>query len=389
MVARKLMMGCLCLVVAAGGFQACRAGEAAMAPPVPEVTCFTVGTEAVALNTECPGRTRAWQVAEIRPQVNGLIQKRLFEEGGDVRAGETMYLIDPAPYRVALQQAEAALALAQARVPAVRSRVERLQGLLKVDAVGHQELEDAQSALLQAQAQVQVAQSARDNARIQLDYTPLKSPISGRVGRSAVTVGAMVTAYQPQALAVVQQLDPMFVDVTQASAEILAMSRRLGQRHKTESRTVRLLLEDGTPYPLEGELKFRDVTVDPGTGAVTLRLVFPNPDHILLPGMYVRAIVAEGVQEQGMMVPQEGVTRNLRGKPVAWVLSETGTVEERMLTLDRAIGNRWLVLEGLQPGDHLIVEGLQRVRPGMKARMAAPAHDKQIPPDGTEHRQEN
>lgn len=341
--------------------------------PPPEVAVVAIQPERTLLTTELPGRTSAFLVAEVRPQVNGLIQKRLFTEGGTVRAGDLLYQIDPAPYQAAYDQALAALALAEANLPAARSRAERLKGLAAIRAVGEQDADDAAAALQQAEASVASAEAAAASARIQLSYTPLAAPISGRIGRSSVTVGALVAAYQPVPLAVIQQLDPMYVDVTQASTELLRLRRAfqsgLLAENGTQQHGVRLLLEDGTPYEHEGTLQFRDVTVDPTTGAVTLRAVFPNPDHELLPGMYVRAIVQEGLTEQAILVPQQGVTRDARGEPMAWVVGAEDRAEPRPLQLDRAIGDRWLVTSGLQPGERIIVEGLVRLRPGVAVRV--------------------
>jgi len=328
----------------------------------------TVQAERAVLTTELPGRTSAYLVAEIRPQVNGIIQQRSFVEGSDVTAGSLLYQIDPAPYQAAYEQARAALAMAEASLPALRSRTERLKGLVAIRAAGQQDYDEATAALQQAEASVAASRAAVESARINLSYTPLRAPISGRIGRSTVTVGALVSAYQPVPLAVIQQLDPIYVDVTQASADLLRLRRSLEsgrlQRGASLEGRVRLLLEDGTPYPLEGSLQFRDVTVDPTTGSFTVRMVFPNPDHLLLPGMFVRAVVEEGVNEQAILIPQQGVARDPKGNPVAWIVDAGSKVEQRALELDRAIADRWLVAKGLAPGDQLIVEGLQRVRPG-------------------------
>ncbi len=339
-----------------------------------EVSTVTVHAQRVLLTTELPGRTCAYLVAEIRPQVNGIIQKRVFEEGKDVREGSLLYQIDPAPYQAAYDQATATLAAAEANLPATRSRAERLAGLVEIHAVGQQDHDDAQAALLRAEASVALARAAVESARINLSYTPLKAPISGRIGRSAVTVGAMVTAYQPAALAVIQKLDPIYVDVTQASADLLRLRRGLESgKLKTSGsvRNVKLLLEDGTPYPHEGTLQFRDVTVDATTGSVILRMVFPNPDSTLLPGMFVRATVEEGVNEKAILAPQQGVSRDAKGNATALVVGKEGMVEERALELDRAIGDRWLVTGGLADGDQVIVEGLQRIRPGVAVKPVA------------------
>ena len=342
----------------------------------PEVGVATVARERAVLTSELPGRTSAFLVAEVRPQVSGIIQKRLFAEGGDVKAGEVLYQIDPAQYQAAFEQAEATLALAQANLPAARSRAQRFAELVKIHAVGQQDADDATAALGQAEASVTAAKAAAEAARINLAYTPIKAPISGRIGRSSVTVGALATAYQPVPLAVIQQLDPIYVDVTQATADVLRLQRALAsgtiKLDGETGRTAKLFLEDGTPYALEGKLQFRDVTVDPSTGSVTLRLVFPNPNHVLLPGMFVRAVVEEGVDEKAILVPQQGVTRDVRGNAVAWVVGQGEVVEQRSLTLGRAVADRWLVTDGLAAGDRVIVDGLQRVRPGQEVH-AVPA----------------
>lgn len=343
----------------------------AKAPPPPgptEVGVVTVRPERVVLTTELPGRTVAYLIAEVRPQVSGLIQKRAFEEGADVAAGALLYQIDPAPYQAAYDQAQAALAVAEANLPATRLLAERLKGLVEIRAVGQQEYDNAAAALLRAEAGVAAARAAADSARINLAYTPVKAPISGRIGRSSVTVGALVTAHQPVPLAVVQQLDPIYVDVMQSSSELLRLRRGLKSGDLTRNgaswNRARLVLEDGTPYPLDGKLEFRDVTVDPATGSVTLRMVFPNPDHVLLPGMYVRALVEEAASEAAILVPQQGVTRDVRGGALALVVGPDGKAEVRPLEVERAIGDRWLVTKGLAPGDRVIVDGLQKIRPG-------------------------
>ncbi len=333
-----------------------------------EVSTVTIHSERLVLKTELSGRTAPYLVAEVRPQVNGIIQKRLFEEGSQVRAGSLLYQIDPAPYQAAHNQAKAALAVAEANLPPARLREERLKGLVGIHAVGQQDYDEAAAALLRAEASVASARAAVESARINLGYTPLRAPISGRTGRSTVTVGALVTAYQPTALVVIQDLDPIYVDVTQASADLLSLRRglasgRLKRAGPVESK-VRLLLEDGTPYPREGTLQFRDVTVDPTTGSVTLRMVFPNPDATLLPGMFVRASVEEGVLEKALLAPQQGITRDPKGNASAMVVGATGKAEKRTIEADRAIGDRWLVTSGLSDGDQVIVEGLQKIQPG-------------------------
>jgi membrane fusion protein (multidrug efflux system) len=357
------------------------------------VGVVTLAPERLVLTTELPGRTAAYLVAEVRPQVSGLLLERSFEEGADVEAGQLLYRIDPTSYRAAVDRAEAALAMAEAALPAARARAERLRGLAELHAVGEQDLDDAEAALRTAEASVAASRAALESARIELSRTPIRAPISGRTGRSSVTVGALVTAYQPVPLVVIQQLDPIHVDVQQSSAELLRLRRAASggalKRDGESASRVRLLLEDGTPYPHEGTLQFQDVTVEPTTGSVTLRVVFPNPELDLLPGMFVRAVVEEGVDEQAILAPQQGIRRDPRGNAVALVLGPEGVVEERALRLGRALGDRWLVIAGLAAGDRLIVDGLQRVRAGMTARAvpldgsgAAPAAEEPAPVAG-------
>lgn len=366
---------------------ACSSNNRAVTSTEPEVATVTVNPEPVVLSTELPGRTSSYLVAEIRPQVSGVIQNRLFREGSNVTAGDLLYQIDPAPYKAAYNQAksalataEAELAIAQANLPASRLRAERLKGLAEIHAVGQQEYDDASAALQQAEATVQarkaaveVSRAAEESARINLSYTPIRAPISGRIGISNVTVGAMTTAYQATPFAVVQKLDPIYVDVVQANAQVLRLRQQLeaGRLKQNGQKKVKLILEDGTPYAKEGTLQFRDVTVDPTTGSVTLRMIFPNPDQVLLPGTFVRAVLEEGVSERALLVPQQGVTRDPKGNPIAWVVNKDGKVEQRALELDRAIGDKWLVANGLTAGDRVVVEGFQKARPGDRVRAVA------------------
>lgn len=365
-------------LLAAGG---CERRPAAAAPPgaaLPptEVVVATVTPQKVELTTELPGRTSAYLVAEIRPQVNGLIQKRLFTEGSDVKAGDVLYQIDPAPFQAALNTAEAALGRSQATLPSIRARVERYKGLLADKAVSQQDFDDATSALNQAEADIQYWKASAETARINLGYTKVTAPISGRIGRSTVTDGALVTAYQPIALATIQQLDPIYVDVPQSTAEMLRLNRRLQDgrldREAAGQNQVKLFLEDGSAYPEEGTLQFRDVTVDPTTGSSILRLIFPNPQRVLLPGMFVRAVVKEGIHAQAILVPQQAVSRDVKGNPMTLVVGAEDKVQPRPLTLDRALGDQWLVTSGLTAGDRVIIEGMQKVRPGVVVRVAAP-----------------
>ncbi|RPJ19046.1 MAG: efflux RND transporter periplasmic adaptor subunit [Desulfobacteraceae bacterium] len=341
-------------------------------PPVPEVATVTVQPQQIVLTTELPGRTSAYRVAEIRPQVQGLIQKRLFEEGSDVKLGQVLYEIDPAHFQAALDNAKAALGKAEANLPSIRLRVERYKELLPDKAVSQQEFDDAAAAEKQNQAEIEFWKAMVETARINLGYTRVTAPISGRIGKSSVTEGAIVTAYQPMALATIQQLDPIYVDVPQSTTELLRLKRRLEDGrlnpNGTDQKKANLILEAGRAYPLEGTLQFRDITVDPTTGSVTLRLVFPNPKGLLLPGMFVRVVVKEGVSEQAILVPQQAVSRDPKGNPIALIVDPGGKVQQRLLRLDRAIGDQWLVTSGLAESDHVIVEGLQKVRAGASVK---------------------
>jgi membrane fusion protein (multidrug efflux system) len=342
-------------------------------PVIPEVAIVTVNPERVLLTTELPGRTSAYLVAEIRPQVNGIIQKRLFDEGSEVRAGEVLYQIDPAPYQAVYNNAFAALARSEANLPPIRLKAERYRELIGVKAISQQDFDNAVAALKQAEADIEYSKATVESARINLAYTRITAPISGRIGKSNVTVGALATAYQGSPFAAIQKLDPIYVDATQSSANLLQLKRNIaaGQIKGTgpDQARVKLLLEDGTPYPMEGTLKFSEVTIDPSTGSFILRMVFPNPKHILLPGMYVRAIVQEGEVDRAILVPQQGVSRDPKGNPVALIVDGEGKVQQRMITVGRAIGDKWLVSEGLNPGDRLIVEGSQKVRPGASVKV--------------------
>ena len=339
----------------------------------PEVATVTVSTQQVVLTTELPGRTSAYRVAEIRPQVSGIIQKRLFTEGTDVKAGEVLYQIDPAPFQAALDNARGALGRAEANLPAVRLRFERYRDLLADKAVSQQDYDDATAAMKQVEADIQYWKATVESARINLGYTRVTTLISGRIGKSNVTEGALVTAHQPMALATIQQLDPIYVDVPQSTTETLLLRRRLEEgrlKHDGKNQNkVKLILEDGTIYPMEGTLQFRDVTVDPTTGSVVLRAVFPNPKRVLLPGMFVRAVVKEGVNKQAVLIPQQAVSRDPKGNPITLIVDAESKVQQRMLTLDRAIGDKWFVSSGVSPGDRVIVEGVQRVRPGASVKV--------------------
>ena len=359
----------VCLILSGCGRQ-----NTASGPPGPaEVSVVTVRPEKITTTTELSGRTSAFRVAEVRPQVNGIIQKRLFVEGSEVKAGQVLYQIDPAPFHAALDNAKAALGKAEANLPAIRSRSERFRELLAEKAVSQQDYDDANAALKQSQAEVQYWKATVETARINLGYTRLTAPISGRIGKSNVTEGALVTGHQPVALATIQHLDPIYVDLPQSTAELLRLQQRLADgrlnRDGKNQNRVRLILEDGTPYPLEGTLQFRDITVDPSTGSVILRVVAPNPKGVLLPGMFIRTVVQEGINTQAVLIPQQAVSRDPKGNPLTLIVDAESKVQVRPLVLDRAIGNRWLVASGLAPGDQVIVEGIQKVRPGAPVKV--------------------
>jgi membrane fusion protein (multidrug efflux system) len=389
----------------------CGQQSATGGPPAgpPEVAVVTIQPQRLVITTELTGRTAPHRVAEVRPQVSGLIQKRLFTEGADVAAGQTLYQIDPAPFRAALDNAEANLTVSRRNADRARAALqaglagvtrqratlemarinrERFEEVFKERAVSasqrdqavtehavalaalqaaEAQVENDRKAIAAAEAAIGQAEAALQTARINLGYTTITAPISGRIGRSAVTEGALVTGLQPLALATIQQLDPIYVDVPQSTAERLRLQRRLdgnGLAKGQARNSARLRLEDGTPYPHAGALQFRDVTVDPTTGSVILRIIFPNPQGLLLPGMFVRTVVEEGVNPGALLVPQQAVSRNPKGDPLTLIVDGEGKVQQRLLTLERAAGNAWVVSAGLVAGDRVIVEGTQRVRPG-------------------------
>ncbi|HBO6389233.1 TPA: multidrug efflux RND transporter periplasmic adaptor subunit MexA [Pseudomonas aeruginosa] len=346
------------LLVAISALSGCGKSEAPPPAQTPEVGIVTLEAQTVTLNTELPGRTNAFRIAEVRPQVNGIILKRLFKEGSDVKAGQQLYQIDPATYEADYQSAQANLASTQ-------EQAQRYKLLVADQAVSKQQYADANAAYLQSKAAV-------EQARINLRYTKVLSPISGRIGRSAVTEGALVTNGQANAMATVQQLDPIYVDVTQPSTALLRLRRELAsgqlERAGDNAAKVSLKLEDGSQYPLEGRLEFSEVSVDEGTGSVTIRAVFPNPNNELLPGMFVHAQLQEGVKQKAILAPQQGVTRDLKGQATALVVNAQNKVELRVIKADRVIGDKWLVTEGLNAGDKIITEGLQFVQPGVEGR---------------------
>jgi membrane fusion protein, multidrug efflux system len=336
------------------------------APPPGEVGIVTLKTEQVTLQAELAGRTTASLTSEVRPQVSGILKARTFEEGAKVKAGQMLYQIDSSMYRAQLDQATADLASARAQLESAKSRSERFAKLSEIEGVSKQEADDARATFQQATAAVAQKQAALQAARINIGYTAISAPISGRIGTSAVTVGALVTANQPQPLAVIRSLDPIYVDLTQSSEERLRLRAQLGAGTlKAGTAKVKLVLGDGSTYAHEGTLEFSEVAVDAATGTVTLRAQFPNPDDILLPGMYVRAVLDQAVAQDAILAPQQGVTHDAKGGAMAMVVGANATVEIRPLTADRAIGDRWLVTSGLKAGDKLIVEGLNKIGPGM------------------------
>ena len=346
-------------------------------PPTPQVGYVVVQAQRVALTTELAGRTSAHLVADVRPQVNGLIKSRAFTEGTNVKAGQLLYQIDPATYQAAYNSAQAALQKAQASLVSVRAKAQRYKELLDIQAVSQQDYDDALSSQQQGEADIANNKATLETDRINLGYTRVTAPISGRIGRSSVTAGALVTAAQTTALATVQQLDPIFVDVTQSTTDLLRLKRALAQgalvKSGKDAARVHLVLEDGSTYGHDGTLEFTDVTVDQTTGAVTLRAVFPNPKVDLLPGMYVRAVLEEGVDEQALLVPQPAVSRDNAGKPNVMVIGADDKLQLRPITTTRAIGDQWLVGEGLKAGERIVVDGGQKARPGTAVKPVAVA----------------
>jgi membrane fusion protein (multidrug efflux system) len=326
----------------------------------------------VTLTRELPGRVAAHRIAEVRARVSGIVLKRLFVEGSDVREGQLLFRIDPAPYQAALDSARAQLARAEASAASAKLQAERNAELVEAKAVSRQEYDDAVAARKVAEADVAAGHAAVQTASINLGYTAVTSPLSGRIGRAAVTEGAYAQQAQATLLATVQQLDPVYVDLTQSSAEVTRLRADLaaGRLRRTESGAarVKLVLEDGTEYGQVGTLQFSDVTVDQGTGSITLRAIFPNPRRELLPGMFVRARVEEAIDPTALLVPQAAVQRDARGGATVFVVDASDQVQSRVLEISRNIGNSWLVTGGVKPGDRVVVDGLQKIQPGLKVR---------------------
>jgi membrane fusion protein (multidrug efflux system) len=340
-------------------------------PPMP-VTVVKLTTSAVDLQRELPGLVSARMVAEVRPQVGGIVKRILFQEGGRVTAGQRLYELDDALYRAAERSAEAARMRAQAGLESAKNSAERAAELIKAHMISQQDNDNLQAAFHQAQADLAAAQAAEDTARINLEYAHIPAPISGRIGKSSVTPGALVVANQPDALATIQHLDEVYVDVTQSSSEWLQLQQELSAGGQGDgSRDVKIVLEDGSVYPQPGKLQFSDVTVQPGTGSFLLRVLVPNPKNLLLPGTYVRATISEGVLKNALLAPQRGITRDPRGNATAMVVGKDGKVELRNVVTARAVGDQWLVVSGLAAGDQVIVEGLQKIGPGAPVQVAA------------------
>lgn len=359
---RRLVLLPLALAVA---LAACGGDQTPQQPPAAAVTVVTMKPETATLTRELPGRTNASRIAEVRPQVSGIVEKRLFTEGGLVKAGEPLYQLDNAFYQATAASAKAQLARAEATLVSAKLTAERTAGLARIDAVSKQDNENATAALRQAQADAAAARAAVQSAGVTLGYARIISPISGRIGKSSVTQGALVTANQPEALATVQQLDPIYVDLTQSASELLQLRKGLaaGTLEDGRSLPVTILLEDGAPFDHQGTLEFSEVSVDPGTGSYALRVAVDNPEHILLPGMYVRAVIGSGVRQNAILVPQQGITRDPKGHATAMVVNAENKAEVRPVTVSQTVGDKWLVESGLAAGDKVIIAGLQKVQP--------------------------
>ncbi|BBC99704.1 membrane fusion protein, multidrug efflux system [Sphingobium sp. YG1] len=344
------------------------------APPPPSVGVVTLKTESAPLLNELPGRIVAVETAEVRPQISGVIRRRLFQEGGFVRAGQLLYEIDDAPYRAALAQAQGSLANAQAAIRSTALQAQRYKDLVGINAVSKQEYDNADASAQQARANVAAQRGALQAAQVNQNFTRIRAPISGRISRSLFTPGALVQAGQADALTTIQRTDTVYVDVSQSAAQIIDLKQAMkkGGISEAQGARIQLILPNGSAYPIEGRLQFSEVTVDPTSGAVTLRATFPNPDGLLLPGMYARAKLIEGERTQAILAPQQGISRDARGRATAMVVGKDNKVEMRQVTVDRAVGDKWIVTDGLKAGDKLIVEGLVNLRPGTVVKPGAP-----------------
>lgn len=366
----RLMTLCSLLALASCG------GGQPPAPPTPEVGVVTLQPESATLTTDLPGRVVAVESSEVRPQISGIIRQRLFAEGSMVHAGQVLYVIDDAPYRAALGSAQGNLAKAQASIASTRAQAQRYRSLIGINGVSKQELDNAEAGARQASADVVAQRASVEAAQVNMGFTRIRAPISGRIGRSLFTPGALVQNGQSDPLATIQRTDKVYVDVTQSAAQLLDLKEALRAgglvRDGAESARVQLILPNGKAYPIEGRLEFSEVTVDQTTGSVTLRATFANPDGLLLPGLYVRARIVEGVRRQAILAPQQGITRDPRGRATAMVVNAQNKVEMRTITTGAAVGDKWVVTSGLKAGDRLIVEGLVGLRPGTVVKAAKP-----------------
>jgi membrane fusion protein (multidrug efflux system) len=365
----RMLRGAACLTVA---LWLASCGGHGMSRPPATVGVITLEPQAVTLTTELPGRTSPYEIADVRPQVGGIIKARLFEEGSIVQAGQVLYQIEPAPFQAAYDQATAQLANAAANLVTTRLKAQRFADLVKIHAVSSQDADDAEAAFKQAEATVQQDRAAADAARINLSFTRVTAPITGRIGISTVTKGALVTASQTTALDTIQRLDPIYVDLTQSVAQVVALRRQIAQGSVSgapASAEAHIKLDDGSTYPLAGRLQVTDITVDQTTDAVTLRAVFPNPSALLLPGMFVRATIVEGTTPAALLVPEQGVGHDQKGQPTALVVGADGVVQQRQLQIAQTVGNKWLVTAGLAAGDRVVVEGTQSANPGDHVRV--------------------
>jgi len=364
----KRLMSCVLASSALLSLTACGGGQQQQAPQGPPTVGYVVAREApVTLTTELPGRTTAFETSEVRPQVNGIVLDRLFVEGDVVHKGQALYRIDPAPYQAQVASARAALTRARSSIASSAALARRYGELVKINAIARQEFENAQTTAAQAQADVAAQQAALRSAQIDLARTTIRAPITGRIGRSLFTTGALVSASQANALATIQRIDPVYVDIQESSADLLKLRQQIlsGQLTRDGNAKVKLKLEDGTEYGPQGTLRFADVTVDPTTGSQVIRALFPNPHGLLLPGMFVRASLAEGTQAKAILIPQRAVSRDERGEPTVLVIGAGNKIEARSLQSNRTSGDNWIVTGGLKPGDKVIVEGAMMLRPGM------------------------
>ncbi|MCP1103922.1 efflux RND transporter periplasmic adaptor subunit [Serratia nevei] len=371
---KTLLVLVLSLLLAACDGQ--NAGAPAGAGGEQEVGVVTLRAQSVPLSSELTGRVNATMTSDVRPQVDGIIKQRLFSEGAEVKAGQVLYQIDPASYQASYDQAAAQLKNAQATVQSTRLKSQRYAALVKANGVSQQDADDAKAAYLAAVASVAQYQAALETARINLAYTQVRAPIAGRIGISSVTPGALVTAGQSDALATIRTLDPIYVDLTQSSAQLLKLRRQQAALQRGAVTPVAIKLEDGTPYAHAGKLELTEVAVDEATGSVTLRAVFPNPEHELLPGMYVHATVDNGVDPKAILAPQQGITRNVKGEATALVVDAQNRVAQRTVSAERVVGSHWLIGSGLNEGDRLIVEGTSKVTIGAAVKPVEVSVDK-------------